>query len=583
MPIDALTLRGVVTELAPALVGKRIDRVQQSAKDQVLLTVRGTEKLLFYLGTDAPRLQLTAIPRENPAEPPMFCMLLRKHLVGARIREITQPALERLVRIDCDATDELGRESTRTLILEAMGRRSNLILLDEENRIIDCLRRVDADMSRTRQLLPGLFYELPESPERKAFTDETEESFYEALRETPEETTVERFLLGRYFGLSPLLARELACRAAGDTDARVFQLTPSEEVQLWQEFSYLTATVQENRLTPILLRKDGVPFDLSAVPITQYGTLVENETFESFSELFDLFFAEREKKERMRQRSADLRRTAATVRDRLRRKAEAMRRDLQRSEQREQDRLSGELITANLYRLKKGDAACVCENYYEEGSPEVSIPMDPLLTPQQNAAKYYKRYRKACTAEGILKEQVAVAERDLAYLESVLAELDLAETEQDLGEIRAELQENGFVRAAPGGKKQRFTRSLRPREFTSSGGFRILVGRNNRQNEQLTFKTASYRDLWFHTQKIHGSHVILCTEGREPSEADREEAAMLAAWFSQARESAQVPVDYTEVRALKKAPGGRTGMVFYHRYETMYVTPAEEKLPKEHR
>ena len=575
MAIDAICLQAVAGELRPQLLGLRVDKVQQPARDQVVLLFRG-KRLLLNAGAGAPRLQLTEILRDNPAEPPMFCMLLRKHLSGARVAGLTQPPLERLVKIEFDASDELGRAGRRTLVLEAMGRRSNLILLDGEGRVIDSLRRVDADMSAARQVLPGLFYQPPASTGRLPFLEETEEGFSARFAAAAAEKTLDAFLLDQYFGLSPLMARELAFQAAGDVDARVFQM--GGPGPLWRAFEDFQNRVREERFTPVCLLRDGKPLDFACVPVGQYGGAAECVAYPSFSTLLDAFYEAREKQERARQRGADLLRAASTARDRLRRKLALQEKEYAATQDRDKLRIQGDLITANLYRMERGQSRLECENYYEAGAP-ASIPLDPLLTPQQNAAKYYKRYAKAKTAEKYLREQMDLARRDLEYLESVLAELAQAETEADYLDIRAELREAGFLKKQGKGKKDK-SRPAAPWEFCTSSGLRVLVGRNNRQNDKLTMKDADRRDLWLHTQKIHGSHVILRCAGRTPSEEDIAEAAMVAAWFSQARESGNVPVDYTEVRNVKKPAGGRPGMVIYTTCRTVNVTPEEAAVER---
>ena len=575
MAIDAICLQAVAGELRPQLLGLRVDKVQQPARDQVVLLFRG-KRLLLNAGAGAPRLQLTEILRDNPAEPPMFCMLLRKHLSGARVAGLTQPPLERLVKIEFDASDELGRAGRRTLVLEAMGRRSNLILLDGEGRVIDSLRRVDADMSAARQVLPGLFYQPPASTGRLPFLEETEEGFSARFAAVAAEKTLDAFLLDQYFGLSPLMARELAFQAAGDVDARVFQM--GGPGPLWRALEGFQNRVREERFTPVCLLRDGKPLDFACVPVGQYGGAAECVAYPSFSALLDAFYEAREKQERARQRGADLLRAASTARDRLRRKLALQEKEYAATQDRDKLRIQGDLITANLYRMERGQARLECENYYEAGAP-TSIPLDPLLTPQQNAAKYYKRYAKAKTAEKYLREQMDLARRDLEYLESVLAEIAQAETEADYLDIRAELREAGFLKKQGRGKKEK-SRPAAPWEFCTSSGLRVLAGRNNRQNDKLTLKDADRRDLWLHTQKIHGSHVILRCAGRTPSEEDIAEAAMVAAWFSQARESGNVPVDYTEVRNVKKPAGGRPGMVIYTTCRTVNVTPEEAAVER---
>ena len=572
MPLDAICLQAVVEELRPQLLNLRIDKVQQPARDQVILLLRGNKRLLLNAGANAPRIQLTETARDNPAEPPMFCMLLRKHLVGARVADITQPLLERLVRLELDITDDFGQPGKRTLVLEAMGRRSNLILLDGEGRIIDCMRRVDADMSAQRQVLPGLYYEPPASVGRLPITEESEEGFRQKLAAANPERQLDAFLLDSYFGISPLMARELAFRTAGASDARLLELNETGRTNFWREIYQFSDAIKENKFTPIMLKKEGSPEDFACFPILQYGGLLEPERFDSFSALLDSFYEQRERQERVRQRGADLIRTATTARDRLQRKLAMQEKDYAATQDRDRLRICGDLITSNLYRMERGQSKLVCDNFYDENCAETTIQLDPLLTPQQNAAKYYKRYTKAKTAEKYLREQMEFARRDAEYLESVLEEISHAETEQDFIDIRNELRDAGFLRKQ--GKKE-IKRAAKPRGFRTTSGFRVLVGRNNRQNDQLTCKEADHRDLWFHTQKIHGSHVILCTEGREVDDDTIVEVAKLAAYYSQARESGNVPVDYTMVKNVKKPAGARPGMVIYKTCRTVNVTPDE--------
>ena len=372
------------------------------------------------------------------------------------------------------------------------------------------------------------------------------------------------------------MARELSFRACGETDGRPCNLDEAGKIRFQDAFFAFANCVKENRFTPIVLKREGVPFEFSALPVHQYGLAAETETFESFSALLDSFYEAKERQERVRQRGADLIRTATTARDRVRRKLALQEKDYAATQERDALRLSGDLITANLYRMERGAARLETENFYNSECRPVAIPLDPLLTPQQNAAKYYKRYTKAKTAEKYLAEQMALARRDLDYLESVLEELSRAETEQDFLDIRGELRDAGFLRRQ--GKKEQ-NRPAKPLEFRTTSGFRVLVGRNNRQNDKLT-RSADHRDIWLHTQKIHGSHVILCTGGREVDDDTIVEAAKLAAWFSQAREGANVPVDYTPVKNVKKPAGARPGMVIYSTCRTVNVAPEEGLVKK---
>ncbi len=577
MALDAVCLQAVAEELRPQLLGVRIDKVQQPARDQVILLLRGGLRLLLNAGASNPRIHLTGQLRDNPAEPPMFCMLLRKHLVGARVAALTQPGLERLVELELDVTDDFGQPGRRTLVLEAMGRHSNLILLDGERRVIECLRRVDAEMSPLRPVLPGLFYQYPPAHGKTYLSDVTEEFFFTQLADANPERQLDTFLLDSFFGISPLIARELTFRATGETDSRIFSLDDAGRQRFWKEIAQLQESVNKNNFTPISLWKDGKPLEFSCLPITQYGAAAESRTYPSFSALMDDFYESRERQERIHQRGADLVRTASGARDRLRRKLAMQEKDYAATQDRDTLRLSGELITANLYRMERGQRKLACENYYD-GNREIIIPLDPLLTPQENAAKYFKRYAKAKTAEKYLKEQMEIARRDAAYLDSVLEEIAEAETEQDFNDIRSELKDAGFLRQK-GREKKGLQRSAKPREFRTTAGLRVLVGRNNRQNDKLT-RDADRRDLWFHTQKVHGSHAILCAGGGTPDQGSIVEAAKIAAWYSQARESGNVPVDFTQVKNVKKPAGARPGMVIYTTCETVNVTPEEETVKR---
>ena len=577
MPLDAVCLSGVVKELRKALLGLRIEKVQQPARDQVILTFRGNKKLLLCAGASQARIHLTNISRENPAQPPMFCMLLRKHLGSGRLTAIEQPALERAVILTVEIVDELGEPGIRKLAVECMGRYSNLILLDGEDRIIDCLRRVDMEMSERRQVLPGLFYHLPPAQDKADPLAVSGEEFRAMLDAAPDGTDAAKWLLDRFFGLSPLVCRELVYMSCKD-GACLWNESDRETLagtfDIWQE---MVRGENGKQFTPWMLTKDGKPADFSYMPIQQYGKAMEGQAWDAFSPMLDAFYETREQIERVRQRGADLQRTASNARDRARRKLAMQEKEYAQTQDRDRLRICGELITANLYRMARGSSVLRAENYYEEGCPEVEIPLDPLLTPQQNAAKYFKRYTKAKTAEEYLTVQMELARRERDWLESVLDELSRAETEQDFNDIRRELREAGYLKGPAPGRKEPRRGPSRPRIFRSSGGFRILVGRSNTQNDQLV-KEAFKSDYWFHTQRIHGSHVILGAEGRDPDERSMTEAAMLAAWFSQGREGGQVAVDYTQVKNVRKPNGARPGMVVYDPYQTAYVTPSEDVI-----
>ena len=569
MPLDAVCLQAVVAELAPQITGSRIEKIQQPARDQVVLLLRGNRRLLLSAGGGQPRLHLTELPRDNPAQPPMFCMLLRKYLSGGIIESIQQAPLERVVTLTVSAADELGERSQFSLILEAVARRANLILADKDGHIIDCLRRIDFEMNPDRQVLPGLFYHLPTPPDKVSPFIVTEEEFAALAAAAGEGAPADQWLVSTVNGLSPLVARELTFRACGSTDAPVTGHTAA----LWSAFATWRDTVNEKRFTPAMLKRSGVPMDFTYLHVGQYGGAAEEETYTSFSRLLDDFYEKREQAERVKQKGQDLVKTASNGAARLRRKIAAQEQELAESKNRDKWRVYGELITANLYRMERGMSRLTAQNYYDPDCADVDIPLDVRLSPQENAAKYFKKYTKAKTAEKYITAQLEKARVELTYLESVLQELTLAESEQDFNDIRAELTDGGYLRAK--GRKQP-QRPNKPREFRSTAGLRILVGRNNRQNDRLTAKDAEKWDIWLHTQRIHGSHVILCTGGAQPDEQSLLEAASLAAYFSQAQDGTKVPVDYAPVKFVKKPAGSPPGFVNYTNYKTILADPSEE-------
>ena len=578
MPLDALCLSGVVAELKPILTGAKIDKVHQPGRDEIILALRlgrGNGRLLLSASPNHPRLQMTELSRENPDAPPMFCMLLRKHLMGGRILSVEQPHLERIVELRLEVLDELGDRKERRLILEAMGRRANLVLVDDQGRIVDCLRRVDGDMSAQRQLLPGLFYRLPPAMDKADPTALDEEGWLRQVEQAPGESRVDHWLLDTFGGWSPLVCREIAFRAGGRVDVTFDELGPQGRVRVAEAAEMLLNSVKENGFTPTVISIEKRPKDFAFFPAEQYEEAGECAAYPTFSALMDRFYEQRENQERIRQKGQDLIRSVTNARDRTARKIANQQRELDATQDRERLRQFGDIITSNLHTMERGMATLRALDFYDPEGAEVDIKLDPLLTPQQNAAKYYKEYNKAKTAEEMLTIQLEKGRRELDYLNSVLENITLAEGERDLQEIRQELADTGYLRRQTKGKDKGRRLSPKPMEFRSTAGLRISVGKNNVQNDLLTCKQAFKSDIWFHTQKIHGSHVILWTGGAQPDLQSLNEAACLAAWFSQGRESGKVPVDYTPVKYVKKPAGARPGMVVYTTYETAWVTPDE--------
>ncbi len=575
MPFDAIFMTALAGELREKLVGGKVDKLYQPARDEAVLHMRaGREnvRLLISASPSHPRAQLTKAPRENPETPPMFCMLLRKYFTGARLLELTQPSMERLLDFRFETLDELGDRVERRLVLECIGRKSNLIMLDGAGRITDCMRRADGDLSAKRPVMPGLYYTPPEPTGRLdplAMAPEELRSF--VLANAPEGDGQDKWLLEQFNGLSPLIARELAFQGEGTGEG------------LAERFCQLMDRVRAGEFTPTVLVRDGRPIDFTFMPVLQYGPGVELKRYPTFSQLLDDFYEQKEAQERVKQRGQDFIRSVTQARNRTAKKIANQEGDLARSVDRETLRQYGDIITTNFYQMRKGQSVLRAQNYYDPECREVDIPLDPLLTPQQNAAKYYKDYKKAQKAEEMLTIQLEKNRTELSYLDSVLQMITLSEGDRDLQEIRQELMDNGYLkqhRRKMTAKGRVKVVHAKPMEFKSSAGLTILVGKNNSQNDRLTLKDADKRDLWLHAQKLHGSHVILKTGGEPPDEQSLTEAAMLAAWFSQGKESGQVPVDYTPVKVVKKPAGAKPGYVIYNTYRTIYVTPSEELVKR---
>ena len=573
MPLDAVFLTALARELKTSLLGAKIDKVQMPGRDTVLLGLRGAGenlRLLMSAGSGA-RIHLTTASFENPAVPPMLCMLLRKHLTGARITGLTQPFMERLLILELDAPDELGHMTKKRLVLELMGRAKNILLVDDGGVIIDCLRRAGPEKNEARPILPGLQYRLPPAQDRPCLFSTDADTRRAAVLAAPQDTAWERWLVDSFSGLSPLLARELCVRALGDAAPRGDLATGGRETLL-REVEGLCVLVAAEDFRPVMLLVDGQPRDYCFMPITQYGAAASLELSAGFSELLDAFHTRRDQADGIRRRAQELTRTAKTARDRLSRKLDMQERELRETAKREEHRRRGDLITANIYQLQKGMTACTVPDYFEEGSPEVTLPLDPLKTPQQNAAACYKVYVKARTAEEILTRELARARLELQYLESFLDQLARAESERDLAELRRELTASGYLRA-PAERKRVKTPPSKPLRYRSEAGLVILVGRTNLQNDELTLRTARRSDIWLHTQKIHGSHVIVLCEEGEPDETTLTQAASLAAYHSQGRDAGKLAVDYTQVRHVRKPAGAKPGMVVYSDYKTLIAEP----------
>lgn len=579
MALDGAFLRHISQELEQSAQGARVEKIYQPNREEMVFVLRTRAeqfKLLISARANSARIHFTKFVPENPKQPPMLCMLMRKRLSGAKLVQIRQPQLERLLFLDFDAVNELGDLVRLTVVSEIMGRYSNIILVDEEGRIVDALKRVDAEMTSERLVLPGLRYELPPAQGKLCLLEVELKQVMAALQMQSKEMELSKALLAVLQGVSPIVCREIQHRVGRGEQLLLHHMTEAHKERLEFFLGRLKQEVEQCSGMPhLVFGSDKKPMDFTFMRPEQYGTSAVVRESSSFSELLDAFYEERDRIDRMRVREQDLLRHLTTISDRLSRKINAQRAELAQCAEREHLRICGDLLNANLYQIESGMSSVELENYYEESLPKMRIRLDPRLTPAQNAQKYYKDYRKARTAEEKLTEQIMQAQHELLYLDSVLEELSRAVTERDLMEVRQELQEQGYLKA-PKGSKQKPATTAAPIEFTVSDGFQVLVGRNNKQNDRLTLKMANNNDIWFHTKNIPGSHTILITDGKAPTEAALLDAARLAALHSKGKSSSQVPVDYTQVRHVHKPAGAKPGMVIYENYRTLYVTPEEE-------
>ena len=593
MALDGLFLHCIGQELETAVIGAKVDKVYQPSSEELVLTLRsrdlGALKLLLCARANSPRIHLTKATFENPATPPMLCMLLRKRLGGATLTGIRQAGFDRILLLDFSATNELGDKETLTVAMEIMAQYSNVILIGPDGKIIDALKRVDLTRSSKRLILPGLPYELPPQQDKLGLPDHSVEELVERIR-TFSAKTLSSAVLSSIQGVSPALAREVAFRALGD-DKHLSEMTDDDFVDLEYPLLELKKEIASPTHTFCVVRDDNdKPFEFSFWGLTQYGPGMATDRYETASELLDDYYARRDSMERIAHKSSDLRRFLNTATERIARKVEVQRAELAKSVDREKLRVYAELINANLYRLEKGVLYYDLENYYDENRI-LRVPADPALSPAQNSQKYYKDYRKTYTAEKKLTEQIEQGTEELAYLETVKDALSRAETERDIGEIRRELVASGYLKDRTpekknrrgsqrrDGKKARSAKqppALPPIEYETTDGFRVLVGRNNLQNDKLSMKTAGKLDMWLHTKDFPGSHVIIEAQDGQVSDQAIEEAAIIAAVNSTAVTGDKVPVDYTLVKNLKKPAGARPGKVIFHTNWTIYVTPDED-------
>ena len=551
MALDGIFLRHIKSEIEKEALGARVSQIYQPNREELVFGLRtfsGNKKLLLSARANSPRVNFCSSTPENPAQPPMFCMLLRKRIGGGKLVELRQNGCDRVLMLDFECVNELGDTVMITVVCEIMGMYSNIIIVDSNGVIIDSLKRVDLTMSSKRLVLPNIKYELPESQNKLNLLKCSVLDVCTAVKNLDTEMPLNKALLRTIEGV---LFDRLAV-----------------------EIEKLKSVCSDCSGKPVVVyREDGKPMDFCFMNVEQYGDFAKVESKESFSDLLDGFYEARDSRDRMRVKSQSLTKLLNNTLERLARKIAKQKSELERCADREHLRICGDLLQANIYRIERGAEYVDVENFYDENNAILRIKLNPAISPSANAQKYYKDYRKAKNAEIMLKEQLEKGREELDYINSVLDTVDRAENEKDLAQIREELTEQGYLKVQKGKKPRQTT--LPPLEFESSDGFKILVGRNNRQNDKLTLKTASKNDMWLHTKDIHGSHVIVVSDGKEISNTAIYEAARLAAYHSKARNSSQVPVDCTLVRYVSKPNGSKPGMVIYVNNKTLYVKPSQ--------
>ena len=582
MAFDAGMLACVIEEIRRMALGARIEKVFMPERDEIVLQMRsleGGKRLVINAGSNTPRIGFTSAQKENPMSPPMLCMLLRKHLQGAKLADVRQAGFERVAVLEFETRDEMGFACTRHLYAEIMGKYSNLIFTGDGDRVMAALRTVDFSTSSLRQVLPGMTYELPPRQDKTDPINVTREQFSTLWSEAGFDRPMDKWITATFLGISAAVAREITYRAAGETDALVGSIL---EKKATNSFFDVVDMIREGRFSPCMILREGKPVEYAFCELRQYGSGFEMRPYESAGALLDDFFYTRDRELHIKQRAADVLRILTNADTRIRKKLELQRSELEDCKKGEEYKKYADLITANLYQLQRGMTRVELtdyEDYREDGSfGTVTVTLDSRLSPAANAQVYYKRYNKSKTARVELAKQIELGEAELDYIDTVFDSLTHAETTADLTEIRDELYRSGYASRMKNYALSKKSATPTVAHFRTSGGFRVLCGKNNLQNEYITHKLAGKNDYWFHVKNLPGSHTVMLCEGEEPSVKDFTEAAEIAAYFSKGADGQNVEVDYTLVRNVKKPTGAKPGFVIYHTNWSCIVTPVEEKV-----
>ncbi len=583
MALDGIVVKNIIKELNTAILNGKVDKIYQPEKDEIIINVYNkgkTYKLLISANSSNPRIHLTSHSKDNPSSPPMFCMLLRKHLSGGVVLNVEQYGLDRIIFIDISSLDELGNMTTKRLVVEIMGKYSNIILIDKESsKIIDSIKRVTSEMSRIREVLPGTIYSLPQQGDKidPLLINKTE--FYDLLEKQNNNIKIHKFFYTSFMGMSPLISKEICYLSDIDMDRPIGSISNEDIERLYNTFIAIVDKVKNEKFNPILIKKEyGEDYrDFYCLNIEQFGN--NNKVhMESINRVLDKYYTVNDKLDRIHQKSQSIKKSIQVKLERSLNKLSKQRQELLDSEKREKYKIYADLISANLHRIEKGMEKVELENFYDENLEKIIVPLDKKLSGIENAQMYYKKYAKLKNAHKLLLNQIPETEREIEYLENVLNSLDNCTEVVELEEIKEELILEGYLKGKL--SRNKINKSSKPHHYISSDGFHIYVGKNNKQNDILTLKTARKNDLWFHAQKMPGSHVIVRVENKSVPENTLLEAAMLAAFYSKGKNSNNVPVDYTERKNVKKPKDAKAGMVIYENYKTIFVTPNKEKIDK---
>lgn len=569
MAFDGIVISNLVYELNNTIFNGRISKIAQPENDELLLTIKGKQgqvRLVLSASASLPLVYMTNVNKPSPMTAPNFCMLLRKHIANGRITKISQPGMERIIEFEVEHLDEMGDLRTKTLIVELMGKHSNIIFCNEDRTIIDSIKHISAMVSSVREVLPGRTYFIPQTQDKLNPLELTQESFIENVFSKP--VSIIKAIYTTYTGISPIIASEVCNRAGVDGDQSTDSLSEDQRLHLYNVFSWLMEDIKEHKFQPNIVKNGKEPIEFSAIRLSAYNDL-ECTEYDQISTVLESFYAEKNMYTRIRQKTVDLRRVVTTALERNRKKYDLQLRQMKDTEKRDKYKVYGELLHTYGYGLEEGAKKLEALNYYT--NEMITIPLDPQLSAQENAKKYFDKYSKLKRTYEALSTLCVETHNEILHLESIATSMDIATSEDDLVQIRQELVEYGYIRRKGNNKKEK-VKSM-PYHYVSSDGYDMYVGKNNFQNDELTFKFAVGNDWWFHAKEVPGSHVVVKTNGDELPDQTFEEAARLAAYYSKGRDNAKVEIDYLEKKNVKKPNGSAPGFVVYYTNFSMVAKP----------